>query len=175
MIIVSLIIGDTMKNKVLLVYPGLGKTYCAQIMNNVLEIQLNHYKNLNVRKLGTHFPEHLKGNFEPAMELDSNFPNNVLDAINQGFRQDKTIVMALKNSNIDFLIEKNIDFVFVMPSKNKVAELKNQYISRGNTEQYIERNIDGLEQVLTEIKKHNKPIYYIEKGCHLSDFIISSN
>lgn len=63
------------KNKMLLVYPGLGKTFAAEQTDIVLEIQLSQFKNVNVKKLGDHFPEHLKGNFEPTMEINSKRSN----------------------------------------------------------------------------------------------------
>lgn len=160
-----------MKNKVLLVYPGLGKTYCAERMSEVLEIQLSQYKNLNVQKLGKHFPEHLKGNLQVEMKLNPDFPKNLLDDIYKGFNENKIVVMALKSSNIDFLKVNNIDFAFVIPSKDKIEELKNQYIERGNTPEYIERNIGGLSKVYKEIEEFDKPIYFIKKGCHLADLV----
>lgn len=160
-----------MYNKVLLVYPGLGKTYCAARTSQVLEIQLSQYKNLNVQKLGKHFPEGLKGKLQVEMKLNPDFPKNLLDDINKGFNENKIVVMALKESNINFLKEHNIDFAFVMPSKNKIEELKNQYIARGNTSEYIERNMVGLSKVFKEIEEYDKPIYFIKKGNHLADLV----
>ena len=158
-------------NKILLVYPGLGKTFAAEQTDRVLEIQLSQFKNVNVQKLGEHFPEHLKGNFEMPFEMNPDFPDNVLTAINQGFKEGKVVVMALKTSNIDFVIDNQIDFDFVMPDKDKYEELKSQYEQRGNTKEYIDRNMGMLESVDDDIKKYRKNIYYIKKGKHLLDLI----
>ena len=133
-----------MFEKVLLVYPGLGKTYAAERNENVLEIQLSMFKNINKRKYGSHFPEHLKGSIEVPLKTDPSFPKNVLECIKNGFSKGQIVVMALKSDNIEFLIEHNIDFQFVMPSGEKINQLQEQYEKRGNTKDYIQRNIESL-------------------------------
>ena len=143
----------------------------SKINDKVVEIQLGRFKNLNVEKLGEHFPEHLKGNYNPEMELNPDFPNNVIRTICEGIKNDKYVVMALKGSNIDFLIEHNFDFAFVVPGESKVQELKEQYISRGNTEEYIERNMKNIQKLPNMINPYNKTIYQIEKGQFLSTLI----
>ena len=158
-------------NKVLLVFPGLGKTYAAGQTDRVLEIQLSQFKNVNLKKFCDHFPEHLKGNFEVPFELDPDFPHNVLSVINQGFKDGRIPVMALKTSNIDFVIENGVDFDFVMPAKDKYDELQGQYEKRGNTKEYINRNMGMLERVENDIRKYQKNIYYIKKGGRLLDLI----
>lgn len=154
-------------NKVLLVFPGLGKTYAAGQTDRILEIQLSQFKNVNLKKFCDHFPEHLKGNFEVPFELDPDFPNNVLSAICEGFKDGRIPVMALKTSNIEFVLENGLDFDFVMPDKDKYDELKEQYEKRGNTKEYVERNMGMIERVEEDIKKYGKNIYYINKGEHL--------
>lgn len=160
-----------MGNKVLLVFPGLGKTYAASKSEKVLELQLSQFQNINKRIYGHHFPEHLKGNTDVPMQLDLEFPQNLLKCLNDGFNQGKVLVMALKTTNINFLLEHGIDFCFIMPSGDKIEELKQQYMARGNTSEYIARNIGSLEKVYSDINQYNKVIYFIREGEHLSDFI----
>lgn len=160
-----------MSGKVLLVFPGLGKTYASKKTDKVLEIQLSMFQNINKRLYGDHFPEHLKGNTEVAMKLDPEFPENVLKSLAEGFSEGKIPVMALKSSNIEFLLQHKIDFEFVMPSGEKIEELRKQYLKRGNTPEYIQRNIDNIEKVYADILQYNKTIYFLREGEHLLDFI----
>ena len=165
--------GELIKtNKILLVFPGLGKTYAAGQTDRVLEIQLSQFENLNVQKFCDHFPEHLKGNYQVPFELDPEFPQNVLSVIREGFEKGRIPVMALKTRNINFVLENNLEFDFVMPAKNKYDELKSQYEKRGNTKEYIERNMGMLERVDKNIKKYQKNVYYLQKGEHLLDLFI---
>jgi hypothetical protein len=101
-------------SKVWLVFPGLGKTYAAQKTDKILEVQLSRFKNRNVQKYGEHFPEHLKANLEVEMDLNPDYPNNAIDHIKQGLEQEKTPVLALKTDNINFVVEHNFDFEFVV-------------------------------------------------------------
>lgn len=156
---------------ILLVYPGLGKTYAASKTNKVLEIQLSQFENINVKKLGEHFPEHLKGVYEVEFCPDPDFPNNVINCINKGFEDGRIPVMALKTSNIEFVTKYNFDFAFVVPASDKVEQLKQQYIERNNTESYIERNMKLLDKVAQDMPKYGKQIYYIHKDEHLLDLI----
>lgn len=160
-----------MKNIIYLVYPGLGKTYGAKIDKRILEVQYNNFYNLNRRKLGEHFPENKKMNLNLEVEVDPEFPENILNYINNGLKENKFPVMALKPQNIDFCIKYNYDFAFLLPSKERQAKLKEDYIKRGNTIEYIERNMKALENLENEISKYNKRIYYLNSDEYLIDFI----
>lgn len=152
-----------------LVYPGLGKTYCQEnFPHKYADIHVSHFKNMALNKYGGYIPENLKGeNLEFINNPD--FPQNILQFINIGFRQNKIMLMALKPSNTQFLIDNGFDFVFVMPAKNKLRELEMQYINRGNTKSYIMGQLGRYDQICENIKKYNKKIIFVKKGKHLDD------
>lgn len=159
-----------MEKCVLLVYPGLGKTYCAKQYNNVEDIRLSFYENKNVEKYDKEASEQLKGHPLEFIK-NPNFPNNLIKVLKNALKSEKVPVMALKERNIEFLIEFNFDFAFVMPAKNKIDELRQQYISRGNSDLVIDRNLENINRVQKEIESYGKPIIYVQKGEHLSDII----
>ncbi len=154
--------------KVYLVYPGLGKTYAAKCNKNILDVRLSHFQNLNTANLSEEYLEKIKG--QPMeMKLNPDFPQNLIDFVKNGLAQDKIVVMALKQTNIDFLIENNIDFDFVVPAEDKLEQLKNDYISRGNTLEVAERNINNVLKSIDDIKKYNKEIIYLHNNEYLLD------
>ena len=158
-------------NKVWLVFPGLGKTYAASKTDKILEVQLSRFKNRNVQKYGEHFPEHLKGNLEVALDLNPDYPNNAIQHIRQGLTDGKIPVLALKSDNIKFVVEHNFDFEFVVPHQDKLEQLKQQYIARGNTLEYVTRNMSHAKNILGIVGEYNKPIIYVHKDQHLLDLL----
>ena len=45
------------------------------------------------------------------------------------------------------------------------------YETRGNTKEYIERNLSLLPKTREDIKKYGKENYLVEKGKHLLDLL----
>lgn len=160
-----------MSNIVYLVYPGLGKTYGAKIDKRILEVQYNYFYNINRRKLGDHFPEAQKMHLNIEVEVDPEFPNNIISYINEGFKEDKYPVMALKTPNIEFCLKYGFDFAFLIPSKERYAQLENDYKDRGNTSEYINRNMNILTDLENNLRQYNKKIYTLDDGEYLIDFV----
>ena len=156
--------------KLFLVYPGLGKTFSAKVNPNVLEVQVGMFRDLDRSQLGDHYPENLKGK-EREEQLNPDFPNNLNKFLAKEENKNKIVVMALKQNNIQFAIDNGYDIAFVMPTKNKLIQLKKQYKERGNTEEYIARQINMYEPTLKKIKQFTYPILFVEEGQYLLDLI----
>ncbi len=157
-----------MENVIYLVYPGLGKTYSAKINKKILDVSLSKFENLNYENINAKDIEKLKGT-QIEMKKNPDSPNNLIDFLNNNLHNNKIIVMALKPSNIDFLIKNNFDFVFVMPAEDKIEELKKQYQDRQNTQFVVNRNIENISKTNQDILKYSKKIFYINKHKHLID------
>ena len=153
-----------------LVYPGLGKTFSAKMNPNVLEVQVGMFRDVSRSDLGDHYPEKLKGAKREEV-LNPDFPNNLIDFLGKQENQDKIIVMALKQNNMQFAIDHGYDIAFVMPTKNKLRQIKQQYKLRGNTDEYIARQINMYEPTLEKIKQYTYPILFVDEGQYLLDLI----
>ena len=161
-----------MKNKILLVYPGLGKTYTSKNNPNVLDIKLSQFQDLNYSNYSESEIEKNKGS---KVEIKPNplFPQNIISFL-KGVDEGKIVCMALKQPNIDFLVENNFDFVFILPSEDRINQLAKDYIARGNNQKVVSRNIENLKDI-EWIKKYKKEIFYIKTGEYLQDLLKEKN
>ena len=159
--------------QVIFVYPGLGKTALAHQDDRFSDIESKLFKDLTLKKyIG-------QGNYEyntrgiPVKKPNPEFPENILKYMREKLSQGKTLLLVPKQTNYDLVKVLNLkNFIFVMPSIDRIKQLESDYKKRGDNKEYIKRNItDRYFDVLNDAKNMKKQVYLLNPGEYLKDII----
>lgn len=87
----------------------------------------------------------------------------------------KILICAPHPEVIDYLVSRNIKFVFVFPSHDMKEELKRRMVQRGNPKSMIEDNENKFEEFYKSNKEETKSAvkYEFKKDEYLEDIIRS--
>lgn len=159
-----------MKTKIIVGYPGIGKTYLGNTFSDVIDIDSSDY----------HWIYH---NHEVARdierrkdcqdrELNSSWPYNYIEAISQLYHQEEYsyILVVFKTEILPLLSAKGLPFTIVVPRKELKEEYRQRYISRNNSNAYISRMLLEWDDDMRQIESFSN-VYYLDSCEYLTDFV----
>ncbi len=148
-------------------FAGVGKTTLAKKYSNVIDIESSIYKydysvydNIDYEKL--------KG--DKYRIKNTNFPQNYIDAINQAKQKYDIVLIWLCDEAIDIYKKFGIKFVVCYPSVDAFKDYKQRYISRGNSQTWIDNLVNYYDKfVVNNLEKSNYEKMILGKGETLED------
>jgi len=158
--------------KAYLVYPGLGKTTFAKTNSEFIDVQVRVFKDLSLKEyIETKKYPNYRGN--PIKEINPDYPTNLIEYVKKEIKTEKIILMAPKQDAYDLLEALRItEFCFVMPDKERLKELEQDYLIRGDSLDYINRNIRKRYNLVIKVAKQmKKDIIFLKPGEYLADII----
>lgn len=162
--------------KAYIVYPGLGKTYLSNQNDQFADIETKIFKDLSLeRYIGAKYYPNYRG--EQIKELNPDYPTNRNKYAEKQLAANKIILLVPKQDSYDLLKALGIsDFSFIMPDKDRLKQLEQDYVSRGDNLEYINRNIaERYNQVLELAKQMEKEIIFLKSGEYLVDILVKTH
>ncbi len=155
------------------VYPGLGKTTLARQNDKFADIESKLFKDLTLKEyIGQNNYEYNTRGVS-VKKINPEFPENILKYMREKLNQGKTLLLVPKQDNYDLIESLDLqDFLFVMPSIDRLKLLESDYKKRGDDKDYIKRNItDRYFSVINDAKNMGKEIFLLNSGEYLKDII----
>jgi len=159
--------------KAYIVYPGLGKTTLSNQNEKFSDIETKIFKDLSLSKyIGRKDYPNYRG--QQINEFNPEYPNNRNEFAQKQLALGRTILLVPKQDSYDLLEVLGInDYCFIMPDKDKLKQLEQDYIARGDDLKYIKRNItERYEQVLEFAQQMEKEVIFIKSNEYLMDILI---
>ena len=157
-----------MSAKVFSVFARLGKTYVGKKYPNVLDLQSSpcRYDYTNVRK-----EDYEKIKEKPNRKVNSNWPNNFIDAIKEASNK-YDIILVSSSPDIRELLEQNdIDYTFILPSKDSREILLERYKKRENGKELINLVMGYFDTWSYKKEDYNCPLVILDKDKYLEDYL----
>ena len=166
-----------MKEKILvLVYPGLGKTYTAEHFANVIDFEQQFYTYVYDDSI-KHLPlEEIKSSYSKKIP-NPDFPGNYIKDIGKALENNEIVVTTFIPKTFQALINdanyEDTRIILVIPDKNNFEELADRFRARGNTEEFIEHRRIDLPKVIEQFDNaQNVEKVVVSGGGYLSDALL---
>lgn len=157
-----------MSAKVFSVFAGLGKTYVGKKYSNVLDLQSSpcRYDYTNVKK-----EDYERIKEIPNRKVNPNWPNNFIDAIKEASNK-YDIILVSSSPDIRELLEQNdIDYTFILPSKDSREILLERYKKRENGKELINLVMGYFDTWSYKKEDYNCPLVILDKDKYLEDYL----
>ena len=157
-----------MSAKVFSVFAGLGKTYVGKKYSNVLDLQSSpcRYDYTNVKK-----EDYERIKEIPNRKVNPNWPNNFIDAIKEASNK-YDIILVSSSPDIRELLEQNdIDYTFILPSKDSREILLERYKKRENGQELINLVMGYFDTWSYKKEDYNCPLVILDKDKYLEDYL----
>lgn len=158
--------------KAYIVYPGLGKTTLVRKNKLFADIEAKPFKDLSLAEyIGK--PEYPNVRGLPVKELNPEYPRNMYDYARAEIAAGKILLLVPKQDSFGMLDELGIkDFSFIMPDRERLKQLEQDYTGRGDDPEYIRKNInERYEQVLNLARELGKEIIFVKPDEYLENII----
>lgn len=158
--------------KAYLVYPGLGKTTLANKNPDFIDIETKIFKDLSLAQyIGKKDYPNYRG--QKIEKINLEYPANIQEYTRKQIAEGKIILLVFKQDSLDLLKSLGInDYKIVLPSIERLEQLKKDYINRGDDLNYIENNMTmRYNQVLIESKESGKEITFLRPEQYLENII----
>lgn len=155
-----------------LVYPGLGKTTLAKNNANIADIETKIFKDASLAPyIGTKDYPNYRG--VVVLEINPDWPNNLYEYARRKLADGKILVSVPKQDTYEMLNALEItDYAFIMPDTERLEQLRQDYIKRGDNEEYIKRNLnDRYESVLKYAHDIKKEVIFVKPNEYLADVL----
>ena len=150
------------KGLVIAGFAGVGKTTLAKKYKNVIDIESSIYK-YDYSMYDNIDYEGFKGRKDRVK--NTNFPQNYIDAINQAKQKYDVVLIWLCDEAIDLYNKFGINFVVCYPNAEAFEGYKQRYISRGNSQTWIDNLINYYDEfVVNKLEKSNYEKIILDKG-----------
>lgn len=160
-------------SKTYLVYPGLGKTTLANKNFQFIDIGIRFFQDLSLEKYMNAKACCPNYRGSPIKTINPKYPNNIKEYIKTQIACDKTILMAFKKDSINIINSLGItDYKIVLPGYNRLKQLRQDYIKRGDNAKYIENNLtERYNHALNLAKNLGNDIIFLKSGEYFEDVI----
>ena len=142
-----------MKNAIIIAgFAGVGKSVLAKKYTNVVDLEIMDFKwdyNKSFENA-----EEKKGYREKSRKKD--WPKNYFDAIISASIKYDIILISTDDEILDFLEEKEVDYVLAFPKSECKEEYLERYRKRGNTREFISRVDETFEELLIKLNSNDK-------------------
>ena len=154
-------------------FGGVGKTTLAKKYKNVLDLESTPYKYL-IENYGNYDAEAVKGQGIAKKELNPDFPNNYVAAIQENIgKYDYILVWCHPEQSLPNLDKAGIDYEIFLPTRDALDEYRQRFINRGNSEEYVNRvsSKEGYDKRLPQWQALGKPMVFLEVGETLESYL----
>lgn len=155
-----------------LVYPGLGKTTLAKIETRITDIETKVFKDASLAQyIGTTDYPNYRG--MAVEKINPDWPNNLYEYARREVANGRIIVSAPKKDSYDMLNALGItNYAFVMPNSERLKQLQQAYITRGDDTEYIKHNMnDRYNSVLNYAQEQGKEVIFLKPGEYLFNIL----
>lgn len=155
--------------KAYLAYPGLGKTTLSKLDDRFEDVETKIFKDLSLKKyIGKKDYPNYRG--IKVESFNPEYPKNLQDYTSKLYEDGKILLLVYKQDSIDLLEALNIDYDIIFPSVDRLKLLENDYKNRGDSNEYIENNLNvRYKQALSEANNLKKEIFYLNENEYLED------
>ena len=162
-----------MKTKIVVGYPGVGKTYLGKTFSDVVDIDSSDYHWIYDNPEVARDLEKRKDCMEKS--LNDSWPYNYIEAISDLYHQDEFsyILVVFKTEILSLLSDCQLPFTIVAPKRELKEEYRKRYVERKNTDRYISRMLSEWDRDMEYIENFSN-VYYLDSCEHLSDFVAFS-
>lgn len=160
-----------MSGKVISVFAGLGKTTVGKKYSNVCDLQSSPYR-FDYTDICIKDYENKK--YDQSRTPNPEWPNNYLKAIEKSI-QEYDITLVPSNQDIrGLLVKNNIDFMFILPSKDKEIRKKllKIYEKRGNNAALVKDVMYNFDNWSRNQKDYSYSIVVLDKDKYLEDLLL---
>lgn len=159
------------KPKVISVFAGLGKTTVGKKYSNVCDLQSSPFR-CDYSSIKKEDFEKMKCSLSRIP--NSGWPNNYLTAILEAMKIYDVVLVPSSMDVRTLLIANNIEFLFVLPSKNNEnrKKLLERYALRGNNSDLINEVINYFDNWSGNQKDYNYPIKILDNDKYLEDLLL---
>lgn len=161
----------------ILVYPGLGKTYTAEHFGNVSDFEQQHYMFIYDDDIKDLPLEQIKSDAS-RRKPNPDWPNNFVEAIDRELGRSEIVITTFIPKVYDALVNnakyENTRIVLVVFDEDNFNELADRFRARGNTEEFVERRRLDFPRVIEQFNDaQNVEKIIINGGGYLSDALIA--
>ena len=166
-----------MEKILVLVYPGIGKTYTAENYENVIDFEQQHYIYIYDEDI-RHLPlEQIKG-WASKRKPNPEWPQNYIGGIREQLEQGRIVITTFIPATYKALCEdaqyQNVRIILVVFNKDNFEELAQRFRERNNTEEFIERRRADFPIVVKIFEDApNVEKVVVESGEYLADALIN--
>lgn len=157
-----------MRAKVFSVFAGLGKTYVGKKYPKVLDLQSNPYRfdYTNIKK-----EDYEKLKSTSNRKVNTNWPNNFINMIKESINKYDVILVASSPDIRELLEQNNIQYTFVLPSRDSKETLLERYKKRGNSKELINQVMGYFDTWSYKEEDYNCPLVILNKDKYLEDYL----
>lgn len=153
-------------NKIISVFPGIGKTTLVQINKNYIDLESSDYKWIDIDK--TLPIEERKGT---AKTINPDFPNNYIKKINELTGMGFNVLISSHKEVREALQAQGIEYTIVLPSLDMKEEMISRYLSRGNQESFVNLLKTNYEKFVGDLSIDPNEKIILKSGQYLSDLV----
>lgn len=138
------------KTKIISAFPGCGKTYCFNHMQNQIEGGI-------LDSDSSDFSWIKDENGNNTKERNPDFPNNYINHIKENMGKVGVIFVSSHDVVRKALEENNIQYAIIFPDKQLKDMWMERFRQRGNDDKFIKFISDNWDKFLDEIKAETYP------------------
>ena len=165
-----------MDEKILvLVYPGLGKTWVAENFANVIDFEQQHYTFIYDDDIKDLPLEQIKSDASKRRP-NPDWPNNFISGVNMALKSNDIVITTFIPKVYKAILSadyQNVRIILATFNHENFEELAERFRARGNSEDFVERrraDFSIVNQLLQKDKTNEKII--VESGEYLASALI---
>jgi len=149
-------------------FAGIGKTTLGQKYENIIDLDSAEYVYDDTEL------QHLNVEQRKGMNRKSNpnWPQNYINAIKEALEQ-YDIVLVWDRPDILEEYEKNgFDYWLAFPTEEAVNDYKSRYLSRGNSQEYVDKKLKQYIEYSKIFKQKNVKKILLSENEILEDYLV---
>jgi len=155
-----------------IVYPGLGKTTLSKKRTDIADIEGKIFRDASLAPyIGKSEYPNYRG--QKVVAINPEYPENLYTYCRGELGAGKTLVSVPKQETYDLIRVLGIeDYAFIMPSRERLAQLEADYNGRGDDAEYIRDCVgERYEAVLKYAASVGKEVIFVGPGEYLEQVL----
>lgn len=165
--VVTMLISDSEDSRVILGFPGVGKTVAEENFEGVIDLESSSFKYIETFKTS----EEGKGN--PNRTLDPNYPKNYIQAIQAAMSTHKVVLASMHPEVRDGLRLLGVEYWVCFPSHDCKEEYMARYRDRGNSEYFLKSMEEFFYESIRRLDGYDRRVE-LTHGETLSDYLLKA-
>ena len=159
--------------RIIAAFAGVGKTHFCNLYPNALDFVVMPFKYENYVQVATCCAEGDSVKAHPALELRCDWRKFYYQALKDTYyRYPDEILVIPTDRNIMYRLERDaIPYAVVYPNRGLKEEYRARYLTRGNSEAFLDVFIGGWDMWMDLVRDNNGTHIELQSGEFLSDMI----